>query len=371
MWEMLSEQHMRGALLKSRQYALICLAVILRGFLMKSSFVENSNDDSAIKTALEQFTEYVIESSAYHMPETFRIATVKALRFSGLLKVTHSFARIAVFSQMILSQIGAGGVRKKLETSLFLRLWSVLALSLEDEDDAVRQAACDLVQSLPGTQMPTEDSSGHTVSVKLHFFECMTQRFNGQQVYLKYLLETIFDKKTAEMQTSIATGKMRRLFDKEDDNRYQEILFNSQAAAMFALEQLQRQPCKNTVNDWVALLLNGFLESAQQLKEMERVLEWKGQLSTQGEIFVALYRRLLGLWIVLEADLDIERDRTTLDEVISCLGQLPLHTYLQNLLVMVQKKGIEMESASRINKSADFDPLFLLMDRKRGILSSD
>ena len=88
LWEMLSEQYTRGALLKSKKYALISLAIILQGFFEKSSSIENKNDDSVIKTALEQFTGFVIESSAYHMPETFRIAAVKALRFSGMLKVT-------------------------------------------------------------------------------------------------------------------------------------------------------------------------------------------------------------------------------------------------------------------------------------------
>ena len=269
----------------------------------------------------------------------------------------------------MLSQVGANAVRKKLEASLFLPLWSVLALSLEDEDEAVRQAACDLVHSLPGTRTPTEHSPGHAVSVKLHFFECMTQRFDGQQVYLKYLLETVSYKRKAEMQTTIAAGRIRRLFDKVDNNRYEEILFNSQAAAMFAVEQLQRQKSKSTVEDWLTMLSDGFLESVQQLEEVEKSVEWKGQLSTQGETFVAIYRRLLGLWILFEADLDIQNDEETLDEALSSLGRLPLHTYLQSLLAMVQKKRRGMESVSgTVKESADFDPLFLLADRKKNLL---
>lgn len=206
-----------------------------------------------------------------------------------------------------------------------MKCWECLYHFLEDEDIKIQRTGSAIIESLQGkTAVPTS----HISLILKDFFRLLGDRFQSKKGYVSLLIDWIVDYK-ADSSEDVSLESSSRLFDKEEDNRHEEILLRSQLAAS-ALFDIQID--QSLVYEHLQRLFERLEQLIGYLKESEAQAFWSAIPTHKADAFIASYRLLLGVRILLRNGIPEDSWRNHVTSLLKSLLELELHPLLKQMV---------------------------------------
>eukprot|EP00210_Caulerpa_lentillifera_P001879 g1808.t1 len=332
-WNTLTDLYISGNLLKIKERSLLCLAYLVR----KLTQGENSLDES--NSSLQTFVGFVCNSSKYNSPISMRLEACKSLESSQLLQVNPVNATKAI-------------------CGILLECWKLLFHFLEDEEIEIRRKASMIFESL---QTDAGTVCGrHTSLIQKDFFRLLNSRFKPLDGCTDLLMDWILHTRTTAEEVDISLELTSRLFDKEEDNRHEEVLLRSQLAAS-ALQDIQLE--NSLISEHTAILIEQLNAKQLSLKAVQAKDSWAVLTTHKVDVFVPLYQTLLGVWIMLRNNVIQDSWKNDVSSLLSSFEALKLHPFLRRLVERIKEviNETSLEATDGYSKSVTSHELLFLI----------
>jgi len=226
---------------------------------------------------LHEWSKLVEEDSYPFQADNLRLAAQSSILHSNVL-------------------INAGALSNK---DLF-RIMNACVRLLQDEEENIRQATTAMLSPSKKQQVDT---------VLQDTFLSMTAKFANSDFYAHFLFNLIALEQDENGRPVVPfeeelTDDMPALFDKEEDNLFQEELFAVQLAAF----HLKKTDISNERRLQMLDQLSKQLDHVCSLLSNAQVLFWIGDVSYHSSAFLTMYRLVLGIY-TLSSENDSNRDK--------------------------------------------------------------
>eukprot|EP01018_Ginkgo_biloba_P039090 Gb_02094 [translate_table: standard] len=411
---------------KTQEILICCLGVCIKRFTKYIRYLVVSNvqcpdlnhqsgDNSKVDMTdqwcntyqcIGTWVELIKKCSAPRESVNMRRATADSIVASGFLE------EVCWIGSKLTNQEHRTGDQLKapeLYSRAILDTWFTCIKLLEDEDVILRQKlAISVLRSLTSTPRDTKNVVPTQVERVLELsFDFLTTSFGHWLEYFEYLANWVLGSEDPAIFMIKNGDLVRRLFDKELDNHYEERLLISQLCCLhlqrllntvFLLSDFQsielglittsaedarvkcREELKGCIHTWRMKFLSKIISFAKHCIDLEGSLSWVGGIVNHQDVFKALYPRLLGLYAFACQSLGKEHyysQRNHQEELSSSLAELTgliapllsnplisslyialLRAYDNQLMISLGSEDLQSLRGSACYE--DFDPYFLV-----------
>ncbi|KAF7802969.1 thyroid adenoma-associated protein-like protein [Senna tora] len=335
------------------------------------------------------YSNMIKQRSSSSEPVSMRKAAAESLIASGLLDQAgcigflvinkHSSSDTSIFEIKEAANLYAHQI---------LDVWFTCIKLMEDEDDSIRLQLSSDVQkcfTLERSQSsPSPELVPSQVDRVIRFcFDHLSSIFGHWLEYFNYLAQWVLH--AASYVASSQGDLVRRVFDKEIDNHYEEKLLISQiccshleklpSTKSWAIHSTDKDEFRNYLHGWRMKFFHQLMSFAEDHIVKQESFDWIGGVGNHKDAFLPLYANLLGFYALSNCILSMSSNTETvplLSHVIE-LGRSikPFLTnpLIVNLYLLVLKSHEKMTGnvanpfilESRDDSSWDsFSPYFLL-----------
>jgi thyroid adenoma-associated protein len=264
-----------------------------------------------------------------------------------------------------------------------LNAWFTCIKLLEDEDDSVRLSLSSDVQKYftserTGSNVPHELVPIQVDRVIRFCFDHLSSIFGHWIDYFNYLCQWVLQ---AESNVSFEGDLVRKVFDKEIDNHYEEKLLISQICC-FNMEKLpilkswaDKDELMSYLHGWRSRFSRQLVSYAENITEKQENIDWIGGVGNHKDTFLPVYANLLGfyalsncIFIVFDNNnAGLLSDLVVLGRAINPFLRNPLVSNLYKLVLKLHEKVMTDDVANNLllemgNQSVwdSYNPYFLL-----------
>eukprot|EP00958_Prasinococcus_capsulatus_P004450 scaffold412_cov388-Prasinococcus_capsulatus_cf.AAC.24 len=306
------------------------------------------------------------DSSQTHMPTSSRSACGESIVSSGMLCLLLSAE--ASCSNVVRDSI--------------VRVWLISLRLLEDEDESTRRTIgshmSTALSAYPENKIAVASPVQEGKIIEAVFRALVRAESSG--VLHKYLIGLLTGCHKGSIRKS-DLELVRKLFDREVDNHHhEEVMFVQLASKTLSIVHSCRSNSSVVADKtaWTALsdgwrheMCRELVENVKCIKEMQTASLWAGGVTNHAEIFIALYRSLLGLLALGRTAVASHVSSSVMAEVaevVTSVLSIQLHPALQSAVDRVSDAyGISPSSFSEVNERdgdpeavSSFGPFFLL-----------
>ncbi|OIW12445.1 hypothetical protein TanjilG_04194 [Lupinus angustifolius] len=326
------------------------------------------------------FCNTIKQCSSAAEPASIRKAAAESLIASGLLEQAGALGSI-VISDHIPSGPSSSCFVKSEAVNLYahqvLDAWFTCIKLLEDEDDSVRLRLSSDVQKC-FTSERTRSSSSQVDRVIRFCFDHLSSIFGHWIDYFNYLCQWVLQ--AGSYLASSESDLVRRVFDKEIDNYYEEKLLISQICCsnMEKLPILKswagNEEFKTYIHGWRMRFFHQLLSYAEDHIGKHEGNDWIGGMGNHKDAFLPLYANLLGFYALSNCIFLVSGndDAKHLQPDVALLGRT-IDPFLTNplisnlyMLVLKSHEKTTCDVANRLSLETgdsiwdSFNPYFLL-----------
>ncbi|GAU41066.1 hypothetical protein TSUD_284360 [Trifolium subterraneum] len=399
-WNELVSMYNQTRHAKTRETLIYCLGVCAKRITMlfASSFPSNEGMKFVVCGEMNQkmlswlfdcivyFCNLIKQCSLPSEQTSMRHAAAGSLIASGILEQAMLLGSI-VYNDHIPSAtspscfVENGGVNSYAHH--VLNAWFTCIKLLEDEDDSVRLSLASDVQKCftserIGSKVPHELVPIQVDRVIRFCFDHLSTIFGHWIDYFNYLCQWVLQ---AENNVSFEGDLVRRVFDKEIDNHYEEKLLISQICCS-NMEKLpilkswaDKDELRSYLHGWRSRFSRQLVSYAENITGKQEQIDWVGGLGNHKDTFLPIYANLLGFYalsncIFIVSDnnsAELLPDVVVLGRAINPFLRNPLICNLYKLLLKSHEKIMTEDVANNFfsemgNHSVwdSFNPYFLL-----------
>ncbi|CAK8533521.1 unnamed protein product [Lathyrus sativus] len=386
---------------KTRETLVYCLGVCAKRItiLFASSFPSNEGKGFVVSDEMNQeklgwlfdcivfFCNMIKRCSSPSEQTSMRHAAAGSLIASGILEQAELLGSI-VYNDHIPSATSSPSCFVKNEgvnsyAHHVLNAWFTCIKLLEDEDDSVRLSLSLDVQKYftserTGSNVPHELVPIQVDRVIRFCFDHLSSIFGQWIDYFNYLCHWVLQ---SESNVSFEGDLVRRVFDKEIDNHYEEKLLISQICC-FNLEKLpilkswsDKDELMTYLHGWRSRFFRQLVAYAENITGQQERIDWIGGVGNHKDTFLPIYANLLGFYALSNCifivsdnnDAKLLSDLVVLGRAINPFFRNPLVSNLYKLVLKSHEKIMTEDVANSLfsemgNHSVwdSFDPYFLL-----------
>lgn len=385
---------------KTRETLVYCLGVCTKRITMlfASSFPSNKGMEFVVCGEMNQdmlswlfdcivyFCNMIKQCSSPSEQTSMRHAAAGSLIASGILGQATLLGSI-VYNDHIPSATSSPCFVKNGSLNSYahhvLNAWFTCIKLLEDEDDSVRLSLSSDVQKYftserTGSNVPHELVPIQVDRVIRFCFDHLSSIFGHWIDYFNYLCQWVLQ---AESNVSFEGDLVRRVFDKEIDNHYEEKLLISQICCsnMEKLPILKSWADKDELvrylHGWRSRFSRQLVSYAENITEKQEKIDWIGGVGNHKDTFLPVYANLLGFYALSNCifivsdnnDAELLSDLVVLGRAINPFLRNPLVSNLYKLVLKSHEKVMTDDVANNLllemgNHSVwdSFNPYFLL-----------
>ncbi|MED6184094.1 hypothetical protein PIB30_044072 [Stylosanthes scabra] len=349
---------------KTRETIVCCLGVCTKRttMLFASSVLFNEGMEKLVDN--EEMLTWLYESTVYYCnmikqcssssePASMRKAAAESLIASGLLEQAAHVGSYVV-NNHVPSGTSSHGFVKNEAANLYahqvLDAWFTCIKLLEDEDDSVRlRLSLDvqkcftskrLTGSYPSGSVPTQ------VDRVIRFcFDHLSSIFGHWIDYFDYLCQWVLH---AASYVAVPQGDLvRRVFDKEIDNHYEEKLLISQICCsnMESLPILKswahKDEFRSYLHGWRMRFFHQLVWYAEEHLGKKESNVWLGGLGNHKDAFLPLYANLLGFYalsnciFLVSGNNDVKKLLSDVDMLGKAINPFLRNPLISNLYMLV------------------------------------
>lgn len=332
------------------------------------------------------FCNMIKECGSPTEPTSMRHAAAGSLIASGILKQAR-FLGSVVYNKNIPSASSSSCFVNNEGVNSYahhvLNAWFTCIKLLEDEDDSVRLRLSSDVQMYftserTGSNLPNEVVPIQVDRVIRFCFNHLSSIFGHWIDYFNYLCQWVLQ---AENNVSFQGDLVRRVFDKEIDNHYEEKLLISQICCS-NMEKLpilkawtNKDELRSYLHGWRSRFSRQLVSYVDNIIEKQEWNDWIGGVGNHKDTFLPVYSNLLGFYALSNCiftvsdnnDAKLLSDVVVLGRSINPFLRNPLISNLYRLVIQSHEKILtndvdkrlfpEMENHSEWDS---FNPYFLL-----------
>lgn len=386
---------------KTRETLVYCLGVCAKRItiLFASSFPSNEGKGFVVSDEMNQekldwlfdcivfFCNMIKQCSSPSEQTSMRHAAAGSLIASGILEQAELIGSI-VYNDHIPSATSSPSSFVKNEgvnsyAHHVLNAWFTCIKLLEDEDDSVRLSLSLDVQKYftserTGSSVPHELVPIQVDRVIRFCFDHLSSIFGQRIDYFNYLCHWVLQ---SENNVSFEGDLVRRVFDKEIDNHYEEKLLISQICC-FNMEKLpilkswsDKDELITYLHGWRSRFFCQLVAYAENITGQQERIDWIGGVGNHKDTFLPIYANLLGFYALSNCifvvsdnnDAKLLSDLVVLGKAINPFFRNPLVSNLYKLVLKSHEKIMTEDVANSLfsemgNHSVwdSFNPYFLL-----------
>ncbi|KAL2335520.1 hypothetical protein Fmac_016733 [Flemingia macrophylla] len=345
---------------KTQETLVHCLGVCTKRITMlfASSMLSNERADFSVCGEINEeemsgwlfdcivfFCCMIKQCSSSSEPASMRLAAAESLMASGLLEQARLLGSFVLNNQIPLGTSSSCFLKNEavnLYAHQVLDVWFACIKLLEDEDDSVRLRLSSDVQKCFTTEKARSDLTPGLVPIQVdrvirQCFNHLSYIFGHWIDYFDYLCQWVL---RAESCVAPQGDLVRRVFDKEIDNHYEEKLLISQICCS-NVEKLpilkswaDKEEFRSYLHGWRARFSNQLVSFAEDHIRKQEGNDWIGGVGNHKDAFLPLYANLLGFYalsnsIFLVSD---NNDANLLLSDVVVLGRA-INPFLRNPLI--------------------------------------
>lgn len=296
-----------------KQIAILLTSFVLsdeeRGKYAECSEIIREENIGPLQDCIAFFSNLIKQHSSSSEPDSMRKAAADSLIASGLLQQA---GRIGFLVCDQHDSLDTSTFKKREAVTMYahqiLDVWFTCIKLLEDEDDSIRlQLSLDVQKCFTSENSknspPFELVPAQVDRVIRFCFNHLFSVFGHWIEYFNYLAQWILD---AACCVSSQGDLVRRVFDKEIDNHYEEKLLISQICS----SQLEKLPSskswivymsdkdkfRNYFHGWRMRFFHQLVSLAEEHVQKQDRIDWIGGLGNHKDAFLPLYANLLGFY---------------------------------------------------------------------------
>ncbi|TKY50274.1 Thyroid adenoma-associated protein-like [Spatholobus suberectus] len=253
------------------------------------------------------FCNMIKQCSSSSEPTSMRQAAAESLVASGLLEQAGLLGSFVSNNQIPLGTSSPYFVKNEAVNSYahqVLDAWLTCIKLLEDEDDTVRLRLSSDVQKCFTTEKTRSNLTSGSVPIQVDTvirfcFDHLSSIFGHWIDYFDYLCQWVL---RAESCVAPQVDLVRRVFDKEIDNHYEEKLLISQICCS-NMEKLpilkswgDKDEFRSYLHGWRARFFHQLVSYAEDHVGKQEGNDWIGGVGNHKDAFLPLYTNLLGFY---------------------------------------------------------------------------
>ncbi|KAI9120552.1 hypothetical protein K1719_007585 [Acacia pycnantha] len=403
-WNELVSLYQQTRHAKTRETVVSCLGVCVKqiGILLTSSVLSDKERSKfsecgeiiqeknlgPLQDCIVFFSNLIKQCSSSSEPASMRKAAAESLIASGLLQQA---GRIGFLVSNQHSSLDTSASKKQEAATLYahqiLDVWFTCIKLLEDEDDLIRLQLSSDVQKCFASERsksspPPELVPAQVDRVIRFCFDHLSSVFGHWIEYFNYLAQWVLH---AASYVASQGDLVRRVFDKEIDNHYEEKLLISQiccsqfeklpSSKSWTVYMGDKDKFRNYFHGWRMKFFHQLVSFAEDHVWKQDRIDWIGGVGNHKDAFLPLYANLLGFFALsnclfhVSSDNEAERllsDVVELGRTIKPFLRNPLAASLYSLVLKSHEKMTgDVANPSILESGVDsiwesFNPYFLL-----------
>lgn len=308
---------------KTQETLVRCLGVCIKRITMlfASSIIQNDGKDFSVCGELHEeemvvclfdcivfFCNMIKQCSSSSEPASMRYAAAESLIASGLLDQAGLLGSFVSNNQIPLGTSSCFVKNEAMNSYAHqvLEVWLTCIKLLEDEDDSVRLRLSSDVQKCFTKEKSRSNHTPGLVPIQVDrvirlCFDHLSSIFGHWIDYFDYLCQWVL---RAENCVAPEGDLVRRVFDKEIDNHYEEKLLISQICCS-NMEKLpilkswvDRDEFRSYLHEWRVRFSHQLVSYAQDHIVKQEGNDWIGGVGNHKDAFLPLYANLLGFYAI-------------------------------------------------------------------------
>ncbi|XP_020231865.1 thyroid adenoma-associated protein homolog [Cajanus cajan] len=342
---------------KTQETLVHCLGVCTKRITMlfASSILSNEREEFSVCGEINQeemlgslfdcivfFCDTIKQCSSSSEPASMRLAAAESLIASGLLEQARPLGSFVLNNRIPLGT-SSSFVKNEAVNSYahqVLDVWFACIKLLEDEDDLVRLRLSSDVQKCFTIEKTRSDLTSGSAPIQVDrvirlSFNHLSSIFGHWIDYFDYLCQWVL---RAESCVAPQGDLVRRVFDKEIDNHYEEKLLISQICCsnmekLPILKSWADKELRSYLHGWRARFSHQLVSFAEDHIRKQEGNDWIGGVGNHKDAFLPLYANLLGFYALSNCIFDVSgnNDAKLLSDVV-VLGRT-INPFLRNPLI--------------------------------------